>query len=130
MTRTTANCMCFPLAKGIVTILPFLRTLLRMGGPNRIHSVFFVSTYFINNPASKSRKNKHLLSNCPASDSKKIKQFKSQLRRGKWILIVQHLTALLPYNTVFLLAAVFVFRVFFFFSLHNQETKNLFPSQT
>ena len=37
---------------------------------------------------------------------------------------------LLPYNTVFLLAAVFVFRVFFFFSLHNKETKILFPSQT
>ena len=28
MTRTTANCMCFPLAKDIVTIPPFLPTLL------------------------------------------------------------------------------------------------------
>ena len=44
--------------------------------------------------------------------------------------VVYTYTSLLPYNTVFLLAAVFVFRVFFFFSLHNKETKILFPSQT
>ena len=47
---------------------------------------------------------------------------------AKFALSAQFL--LLPYNTVFLLAAVLVFRVFFFFSFHDKKTKILFPSQT
>ena len=43
------------------------------------------------------------------------------------ILIKAEKHFLLPYNAVFLLAAVFVFRVFFFFSLDIKETKILFP---